>query len=183
MKTNTLIILTVLTLFFGCKPARVVQAPAGTVPRRSQLPQDVYGGYITVTTRDSMNFSGELIGMRNDSLVVLADTVIKMPREAVLSARVIVHLPNDYRTGGYILMGLSSLVMFQAGGYGEGPIAMGISGILYNGIGLASAQNTENLKINYYDWAEGWENVILYSRFPKGIPVTLNLSELTGREK
>jgi hypothetical protein len=79
-------------------------------------------------------------------------------------------------------MGLSGLVMVHAGSeFGSGPLALGVSGIIYNGIGLASAQGTEDKKMNYYDWSEGWEKVMVYSRFPYGIPSTIKLTELKAR--
>lgn len=185
MRINTLLFPILFTglLFFGCRPPRVVLAPKGTVPKRSMLAQDVFGGYITVTTRDSVKFSGELIGMRNDSLVILSQFIIKIQRKTVSAARIIVHMPNDYSGAGIALMGASGAVMVHAGTYGGGPLSLGLSGILFNGIGLASAQNTENLKINYFDWSEGWEKVMVYSRFPYGIPSTINLLELKGRNE
>jgi hypothetical protein len=91
-------------------------------------------------------------------------------------------MPNNYKAGGIILMGLSGLVMVQASEYGGGPLTLGISGIMFNAIGLASAQATEDMKINYYDWSEGWDKVMVYSRFPQGIPSAINLKDLKARE-
>lgn len=179
---NTLLVLLGLTLC-QCATPNYVLAPTGSVPVRNLLPQDVFGGYININTIDSTIVSGELIGVRNDSLVILSDSVKTIHHRHVAKARIIIHHPNNYKVAGVTLMGLSGLVMLQAGEFGEGPLALGISAILSNAIGLASAQGTENKKINYYNWSEGWNKVILYSRFPNGIPATINLSELRGRLK
>jgi hypothetical protein len=188
MKSRTLIffkqVLLWASLLCGCETPNYVLAPKSSLPVRDRLPQDVFGSYITVTASDSSLFSGELIGMRNDSLFILSDSLVTIHRNHVSKARIIVHLPNNYKTGGFVLMGLSGLVMIHGGGeYGGGPIGLGVASILINGIGLASAQETENKKINYFDWSEGWEKVIVYSRFPQGIPSTIKLSELNARSK
>lgn len=172
-----------LILCYGCSPPNYVLAPKSSLPVRDRLPQDVFGSYITVTASDSSHFSGELIGMRNDSLFILSDSLVTIHRNLVSNARIIVHLPNNYKTGGFVLMGLSGLVMIQGGEYGGGPIGLGVASILINGIGLTSAQETENKKINYYDWSEGWEKVTIYSRFPHGVPSTINSAELKARLK
>jgi hypothetical protein len=188
MKSRTFLLFTTLflwlILFYGCSPPNYVLAPRSSLPVRDRLPQDVFGSFITVTASDSLLFSGELIGMRNDSLFILSDSLVTIHRNYVSKARIIVHLPNNYKTGGFVLMGLSGLVMIHGGGeYGGGPIGLGVASILINGIGLTSAQETENKKINYYDWSEGWEKVIVYSRFPQGIPSAIKLSELNARSK
>lgn len=168
-------------LMFRCGSPQYVVAPKGTVPNREKLPQDVFGGYVTAKTKNSLTISGELIGMRHDSVFVLGDSIKGIPRDFIKEARIIVHMPNNYKGPGIALMGLSGLVIIQTAEYGSGPLALGLSGILYNGIGLASAQGTEDKKINYYDWSEGWEKVMLYSRFPDGIPVSVQISALRGR--
>jgi hypothetical protein len=169
-------------LLSGCAPPKYAQAPKNAVPNRDRLPEDVYGGYITLTSRDSVILTGELIGMRNDSLFILSEKMTSVHRNNVVKARVIVHLPNNYKGTGIALTGASGLVIIQAAEY-EGALGLGLGSMLLNGIGLVSAQETENMKINYYDWSEGWEKVIIYSRFPNGIPETLKLSELTARMK
>ncbi len=165
----------------GCSTPRYIAAPEGTVPKRNQLVEDVFGGYITAETKDSVEVSGELIGMRNDSIFVLSDSLQVIPRELVSRARVIVHMPNNYRGAGGVLIVMGSLVAVQAGGFGGAPVGLAAATGLLNGIGVASAVGTEEMKINYFDWSEGWEKVIVYSRFPDGIPPTIKLSELRAR--
>lgn len=121
--------------------------------------------------------------MRNDSLFILSEEMGSIHRNNVVKARVVVHLPNNYKGAGIALIGASGLVIIQAAEYGGGAAGLGIGNMLLNGIGLASAQGTEDMKINYYDWSEGWEKVMIYSRFPNGIPETLKLPELTSRMK
>ncbi len=180
----SLLLLLFMGMLFGCGSPKYVVTPEGTVPKRNQLEEDVFGGYIMVKTKDSLDISGELIGMRNDSVFIFSDSISVVHRERISKARVIVHMPNNYKGAGLALMGLSSLVIVHSGSqFGTLPAAVAIGGILYNGIGLASAVGTEEKKINYYDWSEGWEKVIRYSRFPYGIPSTIELSELKVRSK
>jgi hypothetical protein len=165
----------------ACAPATVL-APKGTVPKRAQLEQDVFGGYITLKTTDSISYTGELIGVRNDSLVILAETAISIPRKNISTARVIIHNPNDYKGAAAGLSVPGFLNFTHVGEFGAAPAALVVSVILNNAIGLASAQATEIRKINYMDWEEGWEKVAIYSRFPMGIPTGIRLAELNGRD-
>lgn len=183
MKTKFLISILVLAMsMLSCGKAAFVSAPGGSVPLRKDLEKDVYGSYIILLTTDKTEYRGELIGMRNDTIVVLSSDLNLILRDKVSSARAIVHLPNNYRVGGGVLMGLSGLVIFQTPGYGGSAFTLGLFGMLFNGIGLASAQGTEDMKINYFDWSEGWEKVMIYSRFPKGIPSVVKIQELRPRE-
>jgi hypothetical protein len=173
------------TTFIGftlasCAPAAVL-APKGTVPKRAQLEQDVFGSYITLKTIDSISYTGELIGVRNDSIVILSESAIGIPRKNISTARVIIHNPNDYRGAAAGLSVPGVLNFAHVGEFGAAPAALAISVILNNAIGLAAAQSTENKKINYMDWEEGWEKLVLYSRFPMGIPISIHLVDLKGR--
>jgi len=186
MKSNWLkyfIFIFSLALLYGCNSQSRMMAPTASLPVRDQLPEDVYGGYITITRRDSAVLSGELIGMRSDSLYVLSDTMKSIHRDQIASARVIVHLPNNYRKVGFPVIGASGLVILQAAEYAEGPLMLGLGSMALNGLALYSAQATEDLKVNYYDWSEGWQKVMAYSRFPYNIPDTIRLSELEPRHK
>jgi len=163
----------------GCK-SNVVLAPQGTVPKRSALPYDPFGGYITIHTTDNTSYSGELIGMRNDSVIVLTESISLVNSKDISKARIIVHSPKQYGAGfllalpNVFLLGLSRV-------YGSGPAVTAIFLTIVDAIGISVAIGTENKKVNYYDWSEGWNEVMKYSRFPSGVPPSINLSELKGR--
>ncbi len=163
----------------GCK-TNIVLAPVGTVPKRSAFTHDAYGGYITILTADNFSCSGELIGLRNDSIIVLADSVISIGSKNISKARIIVYSPNKY--GASWLLALPNLFMLGAGCDDCGsPTGLAVFLTAIDAIGISIAMGTENKKINYYDWSEGWNEVMKYSRFPYGVPQNINISELKRR--
>ena len=163
----------------GCK-TNVVLAPAGTLPKRSAFTYDAYGGYITIQTTDNFSCSGELIGLRNDSIIVLADSVFSIGSKKISKARIIVYSPNKYGAG--FLLALPNLFMLGAGCDDcSSPAGLAVFLTAIDAIGISIAMGTENKKVNYYDWSEGWNVVRKYSRFPYGIPQNVNLSELKSR--
>ncbi len=185
MKTPVLnlLILLLISALLGCKSNRnSVLAPEGSVPKRKALIFDPYGGYISIKTLDNQSLSGELIGLRNDSLFIWNDTLAYVDPERIAEARLIVYEPNNYSSG--ILMAIPNLFLFAlAGEYGVGPIVMGLMFTAIDAIGVGMAYDTEYKKLNYYDWSEGRNLVLAYSRFPYGIPKTINLAEFEGRPK
>lgn len=163
----------------GCK-TNIVLAPSGTVPKRNALPYDAFGGYITIQTLDNLNYSGELIGMRNDSLIVLAESLIYVNSKNISKARIIVFAPNKYG-GGYLLAIPNIGLLGLMGEYGGATAVFAVFLTAIDAIGISIAMGTENKKVNYYDWSEGWNEVMKYSRFPYGIPQSINDSELRRR--
>jgi hypothetical protein len=166
-----------LSGMFGCKINSVL-SPSETVPSRSTLVYDAFGGYITVKTSDSVRYAGELIGMRNDSLIVLGDSLSSISTKNISGARVVVYSPNKYGAG--FLFAIPNLFLFGVSGddIGGGPAILALYLTSFNVMGTSMAIGTENGKKNYYDLSDGWKEVIKYSRFPYEIPPTLKLSEL-----
>lgn len=163
----------------GCK-TNLVLSPDGTVPKRGALTYDAYGGYITIQTADNFSYSGELIGLRNDSIIVVADSVISICSKKISKARIIVYSPNKYVAG--FLLALPNLFMLGASCDDCGsPAGLAVVLTAIDAIGISMAMGTENKKVNYYDWSEGWNMVMKYSRFPYGIPQNVNLLELKSR--
>ena len=163
----------------GCK-TNILLAPVGTVPKRSAFTHDAYGGYITILTADNFSCSGELIGLRNDSIIVLADSVISIGSKNISKARIIVYSPNKYGAG--FLLAVPNLgLLGLSGEYGGSPASLAVFLTVIDAIGISIAMSTENKKVNYYDWSEGWNEVMKYSRFPYGVPQNINISELKRR--
>lgn len=155
-------------------------APQGTVPKRSQLDRDGFGGYITLMA-DGYYHTGELIGVRNDTIVVLGDkSISKITLDQITYGQIIVHSPNNYVAAGVLPM-IPNVVLMTIGGYGGGPAAFGILLSAINAGGLAAASGTENLKFNYFDWSTAKTEVLKYSRFPGGIPAQVSLDNLNPR--
>lgn len=163
-----------------CKSNTAV-APQGILPNRSGLPYDAYGGYITIQTQQSAGYSGELIGMRNDSLVILSNNLISLHKTEVQNGRIIIYDPNSYKKG--LLLAIPNLLLLGlVGNYGYPPLLISLifTGLNVGAMGIAKYK--EELKYNYIDWSGDGDEVIKYARFPRGIPAELNLKLLSTRE-
>lgn len=175
------IILFLLLSLGSCK-SNVIMAPKDSVAVRSQLDRDGFGGYITLMSKGEY-IQGELIGVRNDSVVVLTESsVVSSSVDQITYGQLIAHHPNNYVGLGIIPM-VPNAIMMTIGGYGGGPVILGLlfSGI--NALGIGAAMGTENLKSNFFDWSDEKAEVLKYSRFPGGIPDQVVLGELRSRPK
>lgn len=153
------------------------------VPKRSNFEFDAYGSYIKVTLADGKVIAGELIGIRDDSVVVLNEMVYTISRSGIVQAQLITHNPNDYAWG-YA----SILLTIANGGFAifTGPLWL---------ISTAAAVTTETQKrFKTYPATlpkgskdrlmspeEAWTEMMKFSRFPMGIPRQVELSQLTKR--
>lgn len=162
-----------------CKSNTVV-SPQGMVPKRNGLPDDAYGGYITLQTKQNTGYAGELIGTRNDSLVILSNNLFYIHKTEILNGRIIIYEPNHYRQG--LLFAIPNLFLLGLiGNYGFAPV---VTSLLFTGLNLGAlgiAKTTEELKYNYIDWTGDGSEVLKYARFPQGIPAQLNLKLLSIR--
>jgi hypothetical protein len=150
------------------------------VPKRSSLPYDVYGGYITLQTHQNENYSGELIGERNDSLVILSNNLIYIHKKEVLNGRVVIYVPNSQKKG--LLLAIPNLFLLGLiVNYGSPPIIFSLilTGLNVGAFGIA--KSTEELKYNYIEWSGDGSEVIKYARFPNGIPTQLQLKLLSTK--
>ena len=158
------------------------RAPNNAVPRRSAFEYDAFGGYMTLTRKDGTEASGELIGIRNDSVVLLTGACARIVRNEITKAIIITHNPNEYAWG-Y----LSLLATISNGGF------LIITGPLWI-ISTTAAVSNENRVWKEYPAKkkpqsrqesvspeEAWKEVVKFSRFPAGIPSALDLTTLRGR--
>ncbi|MFC3417578.1 hypothetical protein [Algoriphagus hitonicola] len=163
----------------GCA-SNLVQAPKGSVPNRSNLDRDGYGGYVTLVA-DGNYILGELIGNRNDTVMVLGEHgLTRVPMDQITFGQLIAHDPNDYLGVG-LLSVIPNALMMTVGGYGGGPIAYGLVFSVINLFGMSTAMGTEDLKFNDFDWSKEKDELLKYSRFPGGIPEPVDLDKLSTR--
>ncbi|GAB3661048.1 hypothetical protein GCM10028791_35290 [Echinicola sediminis] len=183
MKINSFILYTGILLTFGLMSCQknIVLAPEGTVPLRKDLPTEVFGGYITVQTTDPMlKYSGELIGVRNDSLFILNEQIIGIKIAEINYGRIFIYSPNNHLSG--LLFLIPNLLLFGANCEdcsGKLPLILSFSAL--NLLGFSIANSTEMAKTNYIDWKGDWQEIVIYSRFPYEIPEDLDLAELQPR--
>lgn len=170
----------ILLMVLNSCASNLIFAPEGAVPKRADLDRDLYGGYITVIA-DGETLKGELIGVRNDSIVVLVDNqAFSKPLAQITYGRVIAHAPNSYLAGGLLPM-IPNALMMTIGGYNGAPVMIGLIFSSINAGGMGAAMATENLKFNFFDWEKEKKELLKYSRFPGGIPEEVELGKLMGR--
>ena len=169
----------IVVMHSGCT-FKTVPVLKGTVPMRSQVLYDAFGGQITIETNDKVMYTGELIGIRNDSVVVLGQNLTLVEVDNIAKATVVTYEPHNLRPG-FILMIPSLLLFVHTSDYGEGALILGsiLAGITAATVGAAVA--TEGNSKNYRELAEGWDEIIKYSRFPAGIPRGIALATLEAR--
>ena len=180
-RTTTKVLLIILAFcLMECK-SNIAVSPEGMLSNRSGWPYDAYGGYITIQTHQSAGYSGELIGIRKDSLVILSNNLIFIHKTEVLNGRIIIYAPNSYKKG-WLFAIPNLLLLGLMGNYGISPLVISLifTGLNVGAMGIAIS--TEELKYNYIDWSGDGDEVIKYARFPKGIPEELNLKLLSTRE-
>ncbi len=153
------------------------------VPRRSKFEFDAYGSYITVTIAQGKVIAGELIGIRDDSVVVLNEMVFKIPIKGIVQAQLITHNPNDYAWG------YASIVLTIANGgfmIFTGPLwlfstAAAVTAETKKRFKTYPATLPKGSKGQLMSPEEAWSEMMKFSRFPMGIPRQVDLSSLTKR--
>lgn len=167
----------VLVIFLaGCK-INSVPVPDGMEVDRISLSSHPYGSYISGMDTNNNNFAGELIGVRNDTMVVLSHTLHLISKTTVSNARVIIYKPKNYNAG--YLMLVPNLIMMAAGTpYGGSALVLGFLFSAGDVAGIVSAKSWEKSGFNYIDWSEDPNKLLLYSRFPAGIPAKIDLKTL-----
>jgi hypothetical protein len=153
-----------------------VRAPHGTVPLRTQLTDDAFGGWIGMEHRDSGLIQGELIAVSEDSVFVLQGKEAKgFAKARIGAARLIIFRTAE---GGYAAWTFFGSLFTLTNGYF---LAVSLPATLISGIATTA---TEAQRINYMDFpVNGWTELAKFSRFPQGLPREIDLSELKPRPK
>ncbi|MBL7849129.1 MAG: hypothetical protein JNL40_16800 [Cyclobacteriaceae bacterium] len=153
------------------------------VPKRSNFEFDAYGSYIKVTLTEGKVIAGELIGIRDDSVVVLNEMAFTIPIKGVVQAQLITHNPNDYAWG-YA----SILLTIANGGFAifTGPLwlfstAAAVTTETQKRFRTYPAIQPKGSKSQLMSPEEAWNEMMKFSRFPMGIPRQVELSSLTKR--
>lgn len=179
--TNNILIPLLLLFLFGCSASQLQVAPEGMIPKRKDLPKDVYGGYVSLTTQSQESINGEFLGIYQDSLAIWTNGIKLVHPDQINQAKIYIFDFNKY-LGIYFLTIIPSLALLvHVPEYGGGPLVVAavFSGI--NFIGLGAADLTERKKINYFDWNNERLEFLKYARFPNGVPSDISLNTLQGR--
>ncbi|MBD3629470.1 hypothetical protein [Cyclobacterium sp.] len=173
-----------IALVFSLAACKInsVPVPNGMEVDRISLSSHPYGSYISGMDTNNNYFAGELIGFRNDTMVVLSQTLRLITKTEVSHARVIIYKPKNYNAG--FLMLAPNLVMMAAGiPYGGSALVIGVLFSAVDVAGIMSAKSWEKSGFNYVDWSENPNKLLLYSRFPAGIPSQIDLTALQAENK
>ncbi|MCU7549647.1 hypothetical protein OCK74_11010 [Chitinophagaceae bacterium LB-8] len=169
-----ILIIIILTLICSC---RTVNAPRGSVPSRTGIENDAYGGWISAVLEDGQQpISGEFIAVSNDSLYIMCSEQVQcIVSSSVKTARIILY---NTQTSSYALWTtLACIGTFANGAFA----AFTFPAALATGI---AATNAEANRINFYDHPRySWQKLKKYARFPQGLPAGIRIEELKPRGK
>lgn len=177
MLTRKIIYLLISILFAGCASS---YAPREYLSEIEDTQQESFGGWITVisdTAKSKGNirgiiYAGEFIGYDSLNVYLLADSLIIVPRTNI--PKCVLQLDdNDIETfAGWTVLGIIS--SFTHGYYATVSIpAWLITGILVNSAESARDRyEAKNPDEKYL------QSILIYSRFPQGIPSELDLTKL-----
>ncbi len=186
MKRHIFWLMSLMMGFTSC--FHTIRAPQNTVPRRIDFDQDPFGGYIKITSKDSTRYEGELIGSRNDSVMVLKSKSISLAKSDIVRAMVIMYNPGQY---GFGYLGILATPLIN--GY-----FLGITAPLWiiSTTSAVAEEDTPNYKSfpakpvmvkkappTLISESEAWKELLKYSRFPGGVPDNIRLTDLKGRQK
>jgi hypothetical protein len=159
-----------LLLFGSCT---TVKAPQGSVPRRTELPAEAFGGWISVV-HDNKTYEGELIAISDDSVVLLNQNGnIFLSKDGIINARLIMYNTDYGRFAKWTVLG--SFSSLSNGFFLIGTLPLWI-------IVGSSISSGEANRVNYIFYTgKGWEEINKFARFPQGLPSDFKIETLRPR--
>ena len=146
------------------------QAPKGWLNDPNDVPKDVYGGWVDVTSREGI-LSGELIAAGPDSVYVADAEFHSVAVSDVLRMRVTV-----YNSGGAIAQGtLGGTLLALSNGWiflGTGPMWI---------IGGTIAAITRSYDPAYDFPSSDLKTFAMFARFPQGLPASIDRSLIKAK--
>ncbi len=160
-----------LSLFaLGCA---VTTVPRGYLAGASDLPADVYGGWIELTCssvgKPAVRVSGELIAVGGDSVYVVNDSLRAIALADVTSGRLAAYGSDAIGLGVLVFVGTLSTI--SNGAWLVFTMPMWIIG----GSAAVSVRTHEPL-VDYPH--RGWSSVAPFARYPQGLPPGLDRSRI-----
>jgi hypothetical protein len=171
----------------GCASSR---APHGWLPFAQEAQQEGYGGWIEVTARANPDFSalsGELLAVSDDSVFVLTSAGVgSCALTDVMRATLETY---DPRSGDVSRMALTGTLLSISTGWGLALFAplwvlvgTASTAVLSHEGQVAMDASRQGATSGVSGAArKSWKDIRLYARFPQGIPVELDRSQLRIR--
>ncbi|NWG27091.1 MAG: hypothetical protein HXY48_01010 [Ignavibacteriaceae bacterium] len=155
-------------LFTGCVAS---YAPDNWLPDTQDVPQNVYGGWITVITEPGslnqdeqwMQYSGEFISYDESKIYLLYDSLYQIPKSKISISTLELDQKNATTYGLWVFLGTISTL--SHGYYAS------ITAPLWLLFGIPSAVGEsarDRYESEYPDDAY-WESIKKFSRFPQGV--------------
>ena len=171
---SSLLILFLLTA--GCATS---YAPDNWLPETDKVPQNNYGGWITVIVDESkdeteekvMQYGGEFIAVDTLNIYLLYDSLYVIQRNKILNS--IIEL-DEKNTGAYAAWVTGGSLLTLSNGWYAGitfPLWM------VAGIPATSGESFRDRYETDYPDEFYWDEVKIFSRFPQGVD-GLNLTEI-----
>ncbi|MBT0812500.1 hypothetical protein KIH41_14525 [Litoribacter ruber] len=182
MKLFFCILLILLLLGFTNCSNKFNKAPKNSVPMRTKIDKSPYGGYTVIYDRDNQVFYGELIGSRNDTLVIINSQLHLLPMENIASGKVIYFQPYNF-INIWLYSSIPTLLpLVHIAEYGGAPLLFTLVASGFNMLGALPAMGIENEFKNYHTFEDDRLSFMKFSRFPAGIPPQLDLNQLSAPE-
>lgn len=155
-------------LLTGCAAS---YAPDNWLPDTQDVPQNIYGGWITLVTEPDtsnpeekwMQYSGEFISSDESNIYLLYDSLYQIPKHIISSSLLELDEKNATTYGFWVFLGTISTI---SNGYYSA-----ITAPLWLAAGIPSAVG-ESVRDRYEEeppTQEYWDSINKFARFPQGI--------------
>jgi len=172
MSIHNKIIFSILSISYilvtGCAAS---YAPDDWLPDTDDVPQNIYGGWITVITEpDSlspeekwMQYSGEFISYDESNIYLLYDSLYQIPKSKIRNSTLELDQKNATAYGVWVFLGTVSTI---SNGYYSA-----ITAPLWLAAGIPSAVGESARDRHEEDepTQEYWDSINMFARFPQGI--------------
>jgi len=176
-KKIIIVLVFILSLFIlGCAAS---YAPANYLPSTDDVPQNVFGGWLTLTTEpDSliqnskwMMYGGEFISADDSIVYILYDSLYRIHKRIISESVLELDEKNTTVYGLWVLGG--SLLTISNGYYAGITLPLWLAA----GIPTAAGESTrDRYEMNYPD-DKYWNDIKKFARFPQGVE-DINLSQI-----
>lgn len=155
-------------LFFGCATS---YAPGDYLPETTEIPQNAYGGWITIITQpDSSNpddkwlmYGGEFIASEDSVIYVLYDTLYTIPKWKVTNSLLELDQKNTTTYGLWVLGG--SVLTISNGYYAMITLPLWLAA----GIPTVAGESARDRYETEYPDENYWDEIKEFARFPQGV--------------
>ena len=155
-------------IFFGCATS---YAPENYLPDTDDVPQNVYGGWLTVITEpDSlisndkwMIYGGEFIASEDSVIYLLYDSLYRIRKSKITESTLELDDKSTGAYGGWVAGG--SLLTISNGAYAVFTLPLW----LFAGIPAVAGESARDRYEADYPTEVYWDSIKMFARFPQGV--------------